>query len=131
MSAENQGSYGSFAHHHSADLPGTGGGFDTRPGPAPEFTAAGCGEPSERAERRDAFMVQRERPEPELRPDPALAHASDRMAFNALWDAECRAAGEADREARRAAFMEMRSQADESLAQSQSRSETFNREARE
>lgn len=45
-----------------------------------------------RGVRRESFMVKRQKPQPVLRPSPALARDVDRAAFNASWDHERQAA---------------------------------------
>ncbi|MEL6709046.1 MAG: hypothetical protein AAFP79_12260 [Pseudomonadota bacterium] len=49
-----------------------------------------------RAERREAFMVARDRPEPVLRPEPSLAAGVDAQSFNQRWEAEREAAAQAN-----------------------------------
>lgn len=49
-------------------------------------------EDGERAARREAFMVKRQKPAPMLKPGPALAHGADRASFNRQWSEEMRAA---------------------------------------
>lgn len=47
-----------------------------------------------RAERREAFMVQRDKPEPVLRPEPSLSASVDAHSFNQRWEAEREAAAQ-------------------------------------
>ena len=68
-------------------------------------------ETTERTERRESFMIKRDKPQPVLRPSPALARGTDRAVFNANWDKE---RGEAQRHqsrvARKEAFKSSRTQ---------------------
>lgn len=47
-----------------------------------------------RAERREAFMVQRDKPEPVLRPEPSISASVDAQSFNQRWEAEREAAAQ-------------------------------------
>ncbi|MEQ9489556.1 MAG: hypothetical protein RIM72_11250 [Alphaproteobacteria bacterium] len=116
----------SFAHSR-ADLPGTDAlrgkvaplthNFETQ---RCEFNArqlADAGkteaerrtEAQERTTRRESFMVKRQKPQPVLRPSPALALGSDRTAFDAEWDRErVDARHHQSREERKAAFKSLR-----------------------
>ncbi|NKB59159.1 MAG: hypothetical protein GKS00_22760 [Alphaproteobacteria bacterium] len=68
-------------------------------------------ENAERQERRDSFMVKRQKPAPVLRPSPALAYGTDKAVFNAQWDAEAQSAKTAEsKEERKAAFKKARSE---------------------
>lgn len=46
-------------------------------------------ETQERLERREAFMVKRQKPKPVLRPSHDMAHGVDRALFNNEWQREC------------------------------------------
>lgn len=60
------------------------------------------------AERRESFMVKRSRPQPVLRPGPALSRGPDRAAFDAQWQVEREGASEKPRGLRRAEFIAKR-----------------------
>lgn len=49
-----------------------------------------------RQERREAFMVQRDRPELVPRPSPSIAASVDRASFDRRWEQERQAAARAD-----------------------------------
>jgi len=55
------------------------------------------------AQRRQSFMVKRDRPHPVQRPSPSLALGADSAAFNARWEKE-RNAADANRDALKAQF---------------------------
>lgn len=65
------------------------------------FDAQRAKEETERAARRESFMVKRQQPVPVLRPTRSLALGPEGAAFDAEWNAECRqarpAAGKQDR----------------------------------
>lgn len=60
------------------------------------------------AQRRESFMVKRDRPRPVLRPGPSLSLGPDRAAFDAAWESERKGANDQPKGTRRAAFMEKR-----------------------
>lgn len=60
------------------------------------------------AQRRESFMVKRDRPRPVLRPGPSLSLGPDRAAFDTAWQSERRAANDPSKGTRRTAFMEKR-----------------------
>ena len=66
--------------------------------PRQDFDAAKRGAEQERAATRDSDMVRNEQPKPSLKPSLALSLGPDGTAFDAAWE----------REQRRAAFIEMR-----------------------
>jgi len=105
----------SFSRSQGANLPGTAPSAQAKAPDArrafdqnrdPSIAAQLADKTKTEAQRREAFMVARDRPQPVQRPSPALAHGSDAAAFNTRWKAE---RDVANREARNAAFVAARS----------------------
>ncbi|MBP5856257.1 hypothetical protein KAJ83_04495 [Marivibrio halodurans] len=63
----------------------------TADSPRPDFGTAGQAEP-DKASHRASDMVKKGRPEPALKPSPALSHEVDGTAFDAAWKDEAKAA---------------------------------------
>jgi len=85
----------SYAHQNRQSLPGNTSKVENNKTPVRrDFNRASAGKPDlERAKRRQAFMVKRDRPKPVLRPGPHIAAGPDKAAFNTAWEKERRLAG--------------------------------------
>ena len=105
----------SHSFENRASLPGKTSTLDTSEVSRGAFNAAG----KKQATTRASSMVEQDRPTPQPRPSPGLAHEVDRQSFNQRWEAE-------QREARKAAFIQMRTDP-ETGGQVRSLHKTFNR----
>ncbi len=127
MNGNQEPSRASFSHLSASALPGEPVRSDV-----PSRAAFAKSSAQEKAERRESFMVSRDRPTPVQRPSPSLAHGTDAAAFNNAWEQE-RAQAErykkrsattqddANREAKKAKFIEERKAALKTRFQSRSR----------
>lgn len=107
----------------STKTPASNGAINYAKTAKPAFSKTTNNTPDKAKEqRRESFMVKRDRPKPTLRPSPHKAYGPDKAAFNQRWNKEHEAAQQTTtREDRKAAFKAERS------AQTQTRNKTHNR----
>ena len=102
----------SYAYQHRAELPGEASTVDRVKTASPSFDPARCPYRARElaetgkseAQRRDSFMIKRQKPEPVLRPSLVLSLGSDRAAFNAQWSREHAQANDHQKQQRKQAF---------------------------